>query len=312
MTTLVPGVSPATIRPLGTGGRAAEGTGLLNRRTASAVPRVRIPPCPFSRTPTKAPVRPTGAFVSFPLVSRRASRRLPEPKSPHMVVRVACPTHSGSVEIQLSPARTEKNDARADASPARPCDACWKDDALRDRFMSDPRAVLEVHGGIDVKVVEHADDRVHITLPARPPRHEELSDDELTEAAGGLGDFEFANEAARRTRPATQTERWRRPVPSGAVRPPDAKRTCSRVRTRRRDAGPRSSCVSIAFFVVSLPGRRTPLVSRQPDFRNDVPRACPGRRITIMPRSTRIRRHEASTGRRVRADRFGRLADPRS
>ncbi len=31
----------------GTGGRAAEGTGLLNRRRGNPLPRVRIPPCPL-------------------------------------------------------------------------------------------------------------------------------------------------------------------------------------------------------------------------------------------------------------------------
>ena len=51
--------------------------------------------------------------------------------------------------------------------------ACWKDEALKARLMSDPKAVLKEHGldvpdGIDVKVVENADDCVHITLPAPP------------------------------------------------------------------------------------------------------------------------------------------------
>ncbi|MFM1832572.1 MAG: hypothetical protein RLZZ461_888 [Planctomycetota bacterium] len=68
--------------------------------------------------------------------------------------------------------------------------ACWKDDALKARFIADPRAVLAEHGfdvpdGIDVKVVENADDCVHITLPAAPAGHDELSDAELSEAAGG-------------------------------------------------------------------------------------------------------------------------------
>ena len=68
--------------------------------------------------------------------------------------------------------------------------ACWKDEALKDRFTSDPKAVLKEHGldvpdGIDVKVVENSDDRVHITLPAPPAGHMDLSDDELSNAAGG-------------------------------------------------------------------------------------------------------------------------------
>ena len=73
--------------------------------------------------------------------------------------------------------------------------ACWKDEALKDRFMSDPKAVLAeydmpVPDGIDVKVVENADDRVHITLPAPPSGHTDLSEDELSNAAGGcVGGF---------------------------------------------------------------------------------------------------------------------------
>mgnify|MGYP001294206277 FL=1 len=67
--------------------------------------------------------------------------------------------------------------------------ACWKDEALKARFMADPRAVLAEHGmpvpdGVDVKVVENADDCVHITMPAPPSG--DLSDDELEKAAGGF------------------------------------------------------------------------------------------------------------------------------
>ena len=68
---------------------------------------------------------------------------------------------------------------------------CWKDDALKARFMADPKAVLAEHGmdvpdGVDVKVVENADDCVHITLPAPPAASGELSDDDLEKAAGGF------------------------------------------------------------------------------------------------------------------------------
>ena len=70
--------------------------------------------------------------------------------------------------------------------------ACWKDEALKACLLADPKAVLKEHGldvpdGIDVKVVENADDCVHITLPARPAGLMDLSDDELVEAAGGWG-----------------------------------------------------------------------------------------------------------------------------
>ena len=69
--------------------------------------------------------------------------------------------------------------------------ACWKDDALKQRFMSDPKAVLAeydmpVPDGMDVKVVENADNTVHITMPDAPDGHHELSDEELSDAAGGV------------------------------------------------------------------------------------------------------------------------------
>ena len=68
--------------------------------------------------------------------------------------------------------------------------ACWKDEALKARFMSDPKAVLaeydmDVPDGMDVKVVENADNCVHITMPAPPSGSNELSDEELSSAAGG-------------------------------------------------------------------------------------------------------------------------------
>ena len=48
---------------------------------------------------------------------------------------------------------------------------CWKDEALKARFMSDPKADLAEYGmsvpdGMDVKVIENGDSHVHITLPA--------------------------------------------------------------------------------------------------------------------------------------------------
>ena len=68
--------------------------------------------------------------------------------------------------------------------------ACWKDEALKARLVSDPKAVLKEHGldvpdNLDVKVVENADDCVHITLPAPPAGDNDLSDEELSNAAGG-------------------------------------------------------------------------------------------------------------------------------
>ena len=68
--------------------------------------------------------------------------------------------------------------------------ACWKDEALKQRFMSDPKAVLADHGieipdDIAVKGVENTDDQVHITLPAMPADAGSLADHELAAAAGG-------------------------------------------------------------------------------------------------------------------------------
>ena len=68
--------------------------------------------------------------------------------------------------------------------------ACWKDDALKARFMADPKAVmkeynLDVPDGIEFKVMENAEDCMPIPLPAPPAGHLELSDDELSNAAGG-------------------------------------------------------------------------------------------------------------------------------
>ena len=61
---------------------------------------------------------------------------------------------------------------------------------MKARFMADPKAVLAeydlpVPDDMDVKVVENADDRVHITLPTPPAKLHDLSDDELSRAAGG-------------------------------------------------------------------------------------------------------------------------------
>jgi sirohydrochlorin ferrochelatase len=44
---------------------------------------------------------------------------------------------------------------------------------------------MDVPDGMDVKVVENADNCVHITMPAPPTGFNELSDEELSNAAGG-------------------------------------------------------------------------------------------------------------------------------
>ena len=73
-------------------------------------------------------------------------------------------------------------------------EACWRDADLKARFMSDPRTVMEERGidlfipeDREIKVVENTDDCIHVTLPARPEGHRELTDDDLAGAAGGCG-----------------------------------------------------------------------------------------------------------------------------
>ena len=68
--------------------------------------------------------------------------------------------------------------------------ACWKDEALKVRFQSDPKAVLAEYGidvpdGIDVNVVENTENTVQITMPQAPAGDGELSEEELSSVAGG-------------------------------------------------------------------------------------------------------------------------------
>jgi hypothetical protein len=65
----------------------------------------------------------------------------------------------------------------------------WADDNFKKRLIADPGAVLKEHGinvpaGMQVKVVENSSQVVHVALPPKPPA-EELSDEELSKAAGG-------------------------------------------------------------------------------------------------------------------------------
>ncbi len=46
---------------------------------------------------------------------------------------------------------------------------------------------MDVPDGMDVKMVENADNCVRITMPAPPSGSTELSDEELSNAAGGCG-----------------------------------------------------------------------------------------------------------------------------
>ncbi len=65
----------------------------------------------------------------------------------------------------------------------------WSDDGYRQRLLSDPAAELQTQGltvpsGTQVKIVEDTADSIHVVLPSRPT---ELSDEDLDQAAGGIG-----------------------------------------------------------------------------------------------------------------------------
>jgi hypothetical protein len=66
----------------------------------------------------------------------------------------------------------------------------WADEKFKKRLMSDPAAVLKEYGleadpGIQVKIIEDTDVIRHLTLPPKPAEGE-LSEEELSMAAGGL------------------------------------------------------------------------------------------------------------------------------
>ena len=63
----------------------------------------------------------------------------------------------------------------------------WSDDSYKQRLLTDPAAVMAERGltapaGKQLRVVEDTADTVHVVLPARP---NELSDEQLDQAAGG-------------------------------------------------------------------------------------------------------------------------------
>ena len=70
--------------------------------------------------------------------------------------------------------------------------ACWQDEAMKERFKADPKAVLAEHGlqvpdQIMVDVNEDTDFHINLTIPTAPAGDGELSDGELEAVAGGKG-----------------------------------------------------------------------------------------------------------------------------
>ena len=66
---------------------------------------------------------------------------------------------------------------------------CWKDEAFKKRFVSEPGAVLDEEGfdvpeGVKVNVIENSANEMNIVLPANPESLE-LSDSEMDKVAGG-------------------------------------------------------------------------------------------------------------------------------
>ena len=85
-------------------------------------------------------------------------------------------------------------------SLARLYSDCCKDETLKQRFIDDPVSVMKdyrisIPVGCDIKVIENTDERFHITLPRKPS--DELSDDDLRNACGGLYYTTIAKTGAR-------------------------------------------------------------------------------------------------------------------
>jgi hypothetical protein len=65
---------------------------------------------------------------------------------------------------------------------------CWEDEGFKQKLMADPVATLKAQGvelppGMKIQVVENTDQVFTLVIPPRP---EDLSDEELDLAVGGL------------------------------------------------------------------------------------------------------------------------------
>ena len=68
--------------------------------------------------------------------------------------------------------------------------ACWQDEAVKARFLADPKAVLAEHGmtvpdQIGIEASEDTDLHINLAIPAAQEGGLELSDSELDSVAGG-------------------------------------------------------------------------------------------------------------------------------
>jgi len=68
---------------------------------------------------------------------------------------------------------------------------CWSDESFKQKFMTDPAAILKAEGiampaGVSIKAVEDTGTVFHFVIPPKPA---ELSDEELDKVAGGEVDL---------------------------------------------------------------------------------------------------------------------------
>ncbi len=73
---------------------------------------------------------------------------------------------------------------------ARVVAKAWDDEAFKQRLIADPKAVLQQEGlpvpaGAEVRVVENNDQLVYFPLPAKPATVSKLSEEDLSQLAGG-------------------------------------------------------------------------------------------------------------------------------
>jgi hypothetical protein len=66
----------------------------------------------------------------------------------------------------------------------------WRDEAFKNRLLSDPTAVLKEHGlelppGVQIRVVEDTEKVIHLPLPRKPATEAEISEEALEQVAGG-------------------------------------------------------------------------------------------------------------------------------